>query len=216
MTTQYYSGPNYFGRFLGFVLALFLGALGLAVFVRSATAGGLGRVAKLVSGRAAPFSTSVPAVVEEIQRLGRLETVVYSVDTAVEGNRPPGLVADPLADDRPLLVVHGESIAGVDMGQLKREDVRIDDSGHGIHVTLPASQLFATTLDGQHTRMVVRGTGLLAPNDQNLDGDIRAKAQGQLEQTALKDGILDTARKNARATVTTLLLSEGFDRVDVM
>ena len=25
MTTQYYSGPNYFGRFVGFVLALVLG-----------------------------------------------------------------------------------------------------------------------------------------------------------------------------------------------
>lgn len=216
MTTQYYSGPNYLGRFFGFALALLLGAAGLAVFVRHATAGGFGRVAKLVSGRAAPFSTSVPAVVEEIQRLGRLQTVAYSLDTVLEGNQPPGLLADPLADARPLLVVHGESIAGVDMGQLKLEDARIDDNGHGIHVTLPASQLFGTTLDSQHTQVYARATGLLVQSDQNLEGDIRAKAQGQMEQRALTDGILDTARKNARATVTTLLLSEGFDHVDVM
>lgn len=215
MTTQYYSGPNYSGRFLGFVLALFLGAAGLAMFVRHATAGQLGRVAKLVSGRSAPFTTSVPAVVEEIQRLGRLQTVAYSLDTAVEGNQLASLV-NPLVDARPLLVVHGESIAGVDMGQLKREDVRIDDGGHGIHVILPASQVFATTLDSQHSRVVVRGTGLMVPNDQNLDENIRTEAQGQLEQAALKDGMLDAARKNARATVMTLLQSQGFDHIDVM
>jgi hypothetical protein len=60
-----------------------------------------------------------------------------------------------------------------------------------------------------------RNTGLLVPVDQNLESDTRAKAEGQLEQAALADGILDAARKNARATVTTLLYSLGFEHVDV-
>ena len=67
-----------------------------------------------------------------------------------------------------------------------------------------------TTLDNQHTRVYARTTGLLVPADQNLESDTRAKAQDQLQQAALSDGILDAARKNARATVTTLLYSLGF------
>jgi hypothetical protein len=53
------------------------------------------------------------------------------------------------------------------------------------------------------------------PVDQNLETETRAKAQGQLQQAALADGILDTARKNAEATVTTLLYSLGFKDVYV-
>jgi hypothetical protein len=215
MTTQYYSSPNYGGRFLGLIFALVLGAAALAVFVRHATSGTLGRIATLITGRTASFDTSVPAVVEKIQRLNRLETVVYSLDTVVEGDRSSPILPDVLAGDKILLVVHGQSIAGIDLAQLKPEDVRIDSATHGIHVTLPASQLFVTTLDNQHTRVYARNTGLLVPVDQNLESDTRAKAQQQLQQAALSDGILDAARKNARATITTLLYSLGFQQVDV-
>jgi hypothetical protein len=147
--------------------------------------------------------------------LSRLETVVYSLDTVVEGQRSTPILPDALGGDRILLVVHGQSIAGIDLAQLKPEDVRIDDGGRGIHVTLPPSQLFATTLDEQHTRVYERTTGLLVAADQNLETETRAKAQDQLQQAALSDGILDAARKNARATIATLLYSLGFDKVDV-
>jgi hypothetical protein len=216
MTTQYYSGPNYGGRFLGFLLALLLGAAGLAVFVRHATVGRMGRIAGLITGRTTTYDTSVPTVVEKIQRLSRLETVVYSLDTVVEGERSSPILPDVLAGDKILLVVHGESIAGMDFAQLKPEDVRIDAGTKSIHVTLPASELFATTLDNHRTRVYARTTGLLVPVDQDLESATRAKAQDQLQQAAMQDGILDAARKNARATVTTLLYSLGFDRVDVM
>jgi hypothetical protein len=215
MTTQYYSGPNYLSRFLGFALALILGAACFAVFVRHATSGALGRIATLITGRTTTIDASVPAVVEKIQRLNRLETVVYSIDTVVEGDRTSPILPDILAGDKILLVVHGQSIAGIDLAQLKPEDVRIDAATHGIHVTLPASQIFVTTLDNQHTRVYARSTGLLVPVDQSLESDTRAKAQQQLQQSALSDGILDAARKNARATITTLLYSLGFQQVDV-
>jgi uncharacterized protein DUF4230 len=140
---------------------------------------------------------------------------VYSLDTVVEGDISSPILPDALAGDRILLVVHGQSIAGIDLSQLRPEDVRIDPDRHSIHVTLPPSQLFLTTLDNQHTRVHARSTGLLVPVDQNLESNTRAKAQNQLEQAALSDGILDAARKNARATVTTLLYSPGFQQVDV-
>jgi Protein of unknown function (DUF4230) len=217
MTTQYSSGRAPSGTFVAFLLALILGATAMGVFLRHATSGILARVATLITGRATTFDTSVPAVVQKIQRLNRLETVVYSMDTIVEGSKSSPVLPDLLAGDRILLVVHGQSIAGIDLSQLKPEDVQITESGgnRSIHVTLPASQLFVTNLDNQHTRVYARSTGLLVPVDQNLESDTRAKAEQQLQQAALTDGILDAARKNARATVTTLLYSLGFQTVDV-
>jgi hypothetical protein len=218
MTTQYSSGRSgSSGTLLAVLLSLVLGAVALAVFIRHATTGVLARVATAITGRTTTFDTSVPAVVQKIQRLNRLETVVYSIDTVVEGARSSPVLPDLLAGDRLLLVVHGQSIAGIDLAQLKPEDVRIEtkDGGQSIHVTLPPSQLFITSIDNQHTRVYARSTGLLVPVDQNLESDTRAKAEQQLQQSALTDGILDTASKNARATVTTLLYGLGFREVTV-
>jgi len=216
MTTQYSSGRgSSSGTLVAVLLSVILGAVALAVFLRHATTGMMARVATAITGRTTTFDTSVPAVVQKIQRLSRLETVVYSIDTVVEGSKSSAVLPDLLAGDRILLVVHGQSIAGIDLGQLKPEDVRITDNGQTVHVTLPASQIFLTAIDNQHTRVYMRSTGVLVPADPNLETDTRAKAEQQLQASALNDGILDTATKNARATVTTLLYSLGFHTVDV-
>jgi hypothetical protein len=219
-TTRFETNRRSPSSFPILLLAAMLGAVAITLFLRHATSGPLARIATLITGRATTISPSVPTVVEKIQRLSRLETVVYSLDTVVEGQRSSPLLPDLLAGDKLLLIVHGQSIAGVDLSQLKPEDVRIDNpsgttAGSTIHVTLPASQIFVTSLDEQHTRVYTRSTGLLVPADANLESDTRANAQQQLQQAALSDGILDAARKNARATVTTLLYSLGFQHVDV-
>jgi len=221
MTTQYRSygsgrsGSS--GTLLLILLSLILGAAALAVFIRHATSGIMARVATAITGRTATYDTSVPAVVQKIQRLARLETVVYSIDTVVEGSKSSAVLPDLLAGDRILLVIHGQSIAGIDLSQLKPEDVHITDKdgGQSIRITLPPSQLFVTSIDNQHSRVYMRSTGLLVPADQNLETDTRAKAEQQLQQSALADGILDTASKNARATITTLLYGLGFKDVVV-
>ena len=217
MTTQYTSGRSPSGSLLAVLLSVALGAAAVVLFVRQAKTGLPARLATLITGRQTSFDTSVPVVVEQIQRLSRLETVVYSLDTVVEGSRSSAVLPDVLAGDKILLVVHGQSIAGVNLGKLRPEDVRIDASagGRSIHVTLPPSEVFVTAIDNRQTRVYSRQTGLLVPVDQNLESETRARAQGQLERAALADGILDAARKNARATVTTLLAGLGFQQVDV-
>ena len=64
MTTQYDSGRGSSTPFLVFLLAVILGAAGLAVFLRHATTGLPGRLASLIAGRTTTFDTSVPVVVE--------------------------------------------------------------------------------------------------------------------------------------------------------
>src|SRR5262249_60458687 len=124
-------------------------------------------VATLITGRPTTVETTVPDVVQKIQHLSRLETVVYSIDTVVEGSKSSVVLPDLLAGDRILLVVHGQSIAGIDLAQLNPEDVQITekDGVQSIHVTLPPSQLFLTSIDNQHTRVYLRSTGVLVPAD---------------------------------------------------
>src|SRR5580765_3700294 len=201
MTMQYsydYRRPASGGGFFVFLLALILGAAAMALFVRHATTGAMARLAARITGRPTMVETSSPVVVQRLQRLSRLETVVYSLDTIVEGSKSSAVLPDLIAGDRILLVVHGQSVAGVDLAALKPEDVKITEDPGGarsVRVTLPPSQVFLTSLDNQHTRVYARSTGILVPADQNLESETRAKAEQQLQQAALHDGILDAAAK---------------------
>ncbi|HUZ05207.1 MAG TPA: DUF4230 domain-containing protein, partial [Acidobacteriaceae bacterium] len=87
--------------------------------------------------------------------------------------------------------------------------------GTDIQVHLPDAQVFITSLDNAHTRVYSRSTGLFVSADPNLESEVRDKAQQQLLQAALADGVLNKARQNARTAVTTTLLGLGFQKVKV-
>ena len=199
--------------FLAVLLFFVLGVAGAVVLLRHAgTSGVAGQLASfLLSGH--DSFTSAPDVVSQIQRLNRLETVSYSVDTVVEGKHTNAVLPDLLFGDRLLLVVHGQVIAGVDLSQLRPESVKVD--GRAVTVDLPASQVFTTRIDSGKTRVFARTTGLLTPADPNLESDTRAIAETQILQAATKDGILDTARGNARNSMESLLRGLGFTQVTV-
>ncbi|MES2391813.1 MAG: DUF4230 domain-containing protein [Acidobacteriota bacterium] len=217
MTMQYnYRRGGGSGTFLGVVFALVLGAVALGVFVHHARSGLAGKLAAMITGRSVNI-ISAPDVVEKVQKLARLETVVYSLDTVVEGNESNPVLPDVLAGDKLLMIVNGQTIAGVDLSQLKPESVQITENGseRSIHLILPAAQVFLTTIDNGKTRVYSRDTGIFVSADPNLESQVRTKAQAQLQEAALKDGILDAASKNAKATVTAMLGGLGFEHVDV-
>ena len=150
-------------------------------------------------------------MVNKIQRLQRLETVTYSLDKIVEGDRQSPFCPNFLAEINCCLSCMAKSIAGVDLSQLKPGDIQVH--GRDVQVHLPPSQIFVTALDNTKTRVYSRTTGLLVPEDPNLESEVRAKAQDQIQQAALADGILATASKNASATITSMLLGLGFEQV---
>ena len=190
-----------------------LGLLLVSALARVAHAGLWTRVAAFVTGRPLSIDVSSPTVVEKIRQLSRLETVVYSLDKIVEGGRQSPFLPDFLAGDKLLLVAHGEVIAGIDLGQLKPGDVQVN--GDAVHVRLPTAQILSSRIDNARTRVYSRTTGLLVSTDPNLESQVRQSAEQQIEQAAFDDGILDKAKQNARASVTTLLYGLGFRTVDV-
>jgi hypothetical protein len=190
-----------------------LGCLMLSAFARFAQTGWWNRLAAFATGRATTLDVSSPAVVEKIRQLSRLETVVYSLDKIVEGDRETPYVPSFLAGDKLLLVAHGEVVAGIDLAQLKSSDVAV--KGDAVKVRLPAPQILSTRIDNARTRVYSRSTGLLVPADPNLESEVRQAAEQQIVQAALSDGILDKARANARSSVTALLYGLGFRTVDV-
>ena len=163
-----------------------------------------------------PFPSHVTVsdstVVRSIQRLQRLETVVFKLDQVVTEERT-GALPPVLVGDRILLIVHGDVTAGIDLAKLRPEDVRI--AGRAITVKLPPAEIFATRTDTNRTRVYSRDTGIFTSPDPQMESQVRRRAEGQLTAAALQENILVTARDNARATITSLLQSLGFERVQV-
>jgi hypothetical protein len=183
------------GFFLAMVLALGAGWL---VFFR----GG------------ARVDVSRPTVIQQIQQLQRLETVVYSMEKIVTGSQENKYLPRYLAGDRLLLIVHGDVTAGVDLAALDPSRVAVD--GSTVSINLPDPIVFATRVDNARTRVYARETGLFSSPDPELESETRREAERQLTQAALDGGILRTAAANARTTLTSLLNGLGFETVHVL
>jgi len=192
-------------------LGIVLGVLGLMVIARQAAPSFWNSSAGRLLGRGTKIDVSQPTVVNKIQQLQRLETVVYTMDKVVTGERENPILPNFLAGDRLLMVVHGEVVAGVDFSGLNSGDVVLEE--RNVILRLPSAQVFSTRIDNERTKVYSRQTGLLVPVDPNLETQVRQEAERQMQQAALLDGILKTANTNARSTLTSLLQGLGFERV---
>jgi len=193
-------------------LGITLGALALTVIARQSAPSFWSGWGGRLLGRSTKVDVSQPTVVNKIQQLQRLETVVYTMDKVVSGEKENAILPNFLAGDRLLMVVHGEVVAGVDFGGLKSGDVAVED--RKIVLRLPSAQVFSTRIDNERTKVYSRQTGVLVPVDPNLETQVRQEAERQLQQAALLDGILKTANTNARSTLTSLLQGLGFEQVE--
>ncbi len=208
------SAPVAFALFLGLFLGvLSVSSIGWLLLSRNSGRALLRTVWSSVTGRTLSIDVTQPTVVDRIQRLQRLETVVYTMDKLVTGAKENIFFPDFLAGDRLLMLVHGEVVAGIDFSNLKPGDVKVD--GKQILLHLPASLVFRTRIDSAKTRVYSRQTGLLVPTDPNLETQVRQEAERQLLEAALTDGILRTAQQNAVLTVTSLLQGLGFEKIDI-
>jgi len=198
---------------LGVILGVVsVGSIGGLLLSRTSGRSLLNHVWSAMTGRTLTIDVSQPTVVDRIQKLQRLETVVYTMDEIVTGAKENPLLPNFLAGDRLLMLVHGEVVAGIDFANLKPGDVRVE--GKQVHLHVPAPQIFSTRLDSAKTRVYSRQTGLLVPTDPDLETQVRQEAERQLQEGAMADGILRTAQQNASSTLTSLLQGLGFERID--
>ena len=131
---------------------------GLLIWLYSGQ-GLLGFLRSVVTGEKS-INVSQPAVVRQIQQLERLETVAYTMEKLVWGERDNPYIPKFLIGDRLVLVVHGEVVAGVDLGRVTSADVKVQ--GQNISVHLPQAELFSTRVDNEKTQVYSRETGLLS------------------------------------------------------
>lgn len=157
-----------------------------------------------------------PDVITQVRELSRLEGVSYHVERVVdlkdEQRTLFGMVA---ASDAILLVASGEVVAGVDLAQLRPEDVVVAPDQHSVTVRLPPAEVFSARLDNARTYVHSRKVDLLAQRDETLESRARQAAEQTLRAAAEDSGIVQRAEESVARTVKSLVRSLGYADVTI-
>jgi len=153
---------------------------------------------------APPKIQSTATIIQQVQTLSELVTVKYVLEKVV--------ILDDIkwyGENRVLLVAHGIVKAGVDLKEIKPEDVRVEDKK--IVLKMPRARITDVYLDDQKTRVVDRSTGLLRAFDKDLEQNARRQAVDELRIAARSNRIYEDAEERARLQLANLFHLLGYE-----
>ncbi len=193
---------------LALLLIPLIGCLVFAVVTIGGATQAIDLVRDVLDGGEIMVIDRQPAVITQIRELGRLESASYTVEKVLEGGVDQGNdLLNLLLGDRLLFIAHGEVIAGVDLTELRDEDVVVSDDRQSVTLRLPPARVLTQRLDNELSRVYDREQGLLTKGDPELESRVRQEAERAVLAAACEGGILEQAQLNAQRQVQILLLA---------
>lgn len=197
-------------------ILIFLGALLIAGAIGVTAVVFLWRTAKqaVTATVLAPQEKTIDmaTVVMQVRELNRLETASMHVVHIGTISQTYNMVPNSLGGDEITFLAAGDVIAGVDLSQLKQEDVWRSPDGT-INLRLPRSQILVSRVDNGKSRVITRRTGMLRRADVDLETRARQHAETNIRAEAVKKGLLPLASQNAEKKLAELLHTFGAEKV---
>ena len=196
------------------VLALVILVLGVALGVGLARFGETLPLVGPLMGEKPPRTTTGPVVVEGVRELDQLATVRWTESVPVTKESGGDIWERVFGGEKVLLIATGNVEAGVDLGDIHKDDVSL--KGDTVTIDLPEAEILSASLDEKTTRVYDRDfSPLNFRPDDDLVEKARLRAVGKLETTARENGILDTAEGNAEDSIRAFVTTLGFEEVRV-
>jgi hypothetical protein len=167
-----------------------------------------------MGGGTGPKVYNTAVILKQVQTLSELVTIKYVMEKIEVLEDPSQNVLRQFLPDntRVILVAHGVVKAGVDLGQMKPGDMRVN--GKKVTLALPRARITDAYLDEKQTQVVEHTTGFLRSFNKDLEQTTRQNALDDIRRAARDEGILKEADERARAQVTSLLTQLGFESVE--
>lgn len=194
------------------VLALVIVVLGAALGVGFARYGPeLPLVGRLL-GEKPPQTSTGPVVVEGIKELDQLATVRWTESVPVTKESGGDIWERVFNGERVLVIATGNVEAGVDLGDIHKDDVRV--AGDTVTIDLPEPEILSASLDEGKTRVYDRDLSPLNVHpDDDLVEEARLLAVGKIKDAARENEILDSAEQNAEDSIRAFVTTLGFKEV---
>ncbi|MEJ2749108.1 MAG: DUF4230 domain-containing protein [Anaerolineae bacterium] len=114
-----------------------------------------------------------------------------------------------------VFVANGTVAAGIDMSQMKPEDIQVLDPVT-VQIHLPPAQIFEeySSLNNDKSYVADRDTGIFTRADPELETQVRRVAEQQLIEAAQNSNLLQLANENAEQEIRALLEGLGFVNIE--
>jgi hypothetical protein len=192
--------------------------LGLVIVVLSVALGvGLARYGSTLSllgqllGEKPPRTTTGPVVVEGIRELDKLATVRWTESVPVTKESGGDIWERVFNGEKVLVIATGNVEAGVDLGDIHKDGVRVN--GDAVTIDLPEPEILSASLDEETTRVYDRDLSPLNFHPDDLVEEARLRAVQKIKASARENGILDTAKGNAEDSIRAFATTLGFEKV---
>jgi Protein of unknown function (DUF4230) len=200
------------------------GLVGLAVVV-ILIAAGIGWVRDVFPDFSNPFAEqtvdrSSPPVLQAIRDLGEYRAAAGDYQVIVDLAKDTQL-PDELLGERTLFVAVGSVDAGVDLGAVSGEDVRVSQDRRAATIVLPHARLYEAELDVdrsyvyEHDRGLFNRIGSLFGGDSNQEELYRVGERRIGEAARANDELRSRAEANTRTMLASLLRSLGFRETSI-
>lgn len=154
-------------------------------------------------------------VISEIQKLNRLNTVAFGVDTVITAQKDGTWYKLWQDEQKGLFVAQGRVLAGVDLAKLTVDKVSVtypsDDktAKPTIEIVLPASEVFEVYLDNIQVYDWQTGLFGIVDNDPEILNQAQLQGKSEVLKKACEGNIMQIALDNAKEQVAGLFALTG-------
>ena len=155
-------------------------------------------------------------VVQQIRNASELTTAIFTMETVVPASRDRTVGGYVIGKTTLLYIAYGEVRAGVDLSDLKPEDVQLN--GDTTILRLPPPRILDSKIDVSRSKVYDYDRGFLglgpdaAPELQDL---AQRQTLDKIVASACANGILQSASDRAKMTVSQLLMTAGYQKLIV-
>ena len=167
-------------------------------------------------------------VVMQIQKLNRLETVAFSVDTVITSQKPGSWMKLWQDEQKGLFIAHGRVEAGIDLSALTPEMVQVVQPTEAalenaatadannpvsimpqINITLPPSEIFSVYLDDIEIYDWQTGAFGMMQVDPKILQQAQSMAKKEVLERACRGDVMTMALENAQSQLQQLFSLTG-------
>lgn len=166
-------------------------------------------------------------VVMQIQKLNRLETVAFSVDTIITSQKPGNWMKLWQDEQKGLFIARGRVEAGIDLSELRPEMVQVVQPEIDVNkvqeadantpvsmmpkitITLPPSEIFSVYLDDIEIYDWQTGAFGLMQVDPKILQQAQIMAKKEVLERACRGGVMNMALENAQTQLQQLFALTG-------
>ncbi|MEQ8757054.1 MAG: DUF4230 domain-containing protein [Coleofasciculus sp. G1-WW12-02] len=177
----------------------------------------LGQVTTLFNApQPAPEVDVRSLIVQQVREVSDLTTAVFTMEAVVPSRQARTLAGYAIAETTLLYIAYGEVRAGVDLAELKPENVQIVNDT--LQLQLPPPKILDSKIDVNRSQVYDYDRGFLG-----LGPDTAPQLQMLAQQETLKkivfnaceQGVLEKANERAELVVGQLLTTAGYKQVQV-